>query len=124
MGTHDGPGSGDTTVDPGQIHKFASLLDDLTTQAKTQFKDKVDAFAHANDKLFGAYGDSSQRAETKHRDMVTGAEDFAKKLHERFGNVAAGAHEVGTRYNDVAELNKSQSGDIDAAMAAGARDRK
>lgn len=123
MSTHDTPGSGKTTVDPGQIHKFAALLDDVTKQANSHFQNKVDGFAHAHSSVFGDYGAESTRAEHKHREMVSDAREFAKTMHERIADVAAGAHEVANRYHDLADLNATQNSDISAAMAAGARKR-
>lgn len=116
----DGGGSGYTSVDPGQIRKFAELLDGLTETVHDGPQQQVDGF-QTSQQMFGAYNDSSDRSEDKHTEMVTGARTFWKTMHERFGNIAAGTHQLATRYTDVSELNESSSSDIDTALAAGAK---
>jgi hypothetical protein len=116
----DGGGYSYTSVDPGQIRKFAELLDGVTEEVSTGPKRWVDTAPTGNE-MFGAFNDASTRAQTKHDEMVTDSRTFWKTMHERLDNVAAGTHEIATQYADLAELNESTGSDIQAALAAGAK---
>jgi hypothetical protein len=116
----DGGGSGYTSVDPGQIRKFAQLLDSMTEAVQDGPRQAVNGF-QTSEEMFGAYNASSSRSETKHTEMVRDARTFWTTMHERFGNIAAGTHELATRYTDLADLNEASGGDITTALAAGAK---
>lgn len=116
----DDGGSGYTSVDPGQIRTFAELLDEITTATQNGPRQEVNTTKTGNE-MFGALGASSSRAQTKHDGMVTDARTFWKTMHERLSNIAAGTHEIATRYTDLAELNESTGTDITAALVAGAK---
>lgn len=116
----DDGGSSYTSVDPGQIRKFAELLDGITDDVSTGPKRQVDS-APTGHEMFGAFNDASTRAQSKHDEMVTDSRTFWTTMHQRLGNVAAGTHQIATRYTDLAGLNETSATEIQAALAAGTK---
>lgn len=117
----DEQGTGVTSVDPGEIRAFAQFLDEMTGKIKDEMKSDLDNFAKGHPRVFGYYGDSSERAESKHKTMVSNASEYMSTMYERFSNIALGTHAISKRYTDLDELNRSQGAEINTALANGGK---